>query len=70
MLVDQKVDYSRSRNLILTSIVFITGVSGVKVPVGQASLSGMTLATVVGMILSLVFWLLDKFHLTNDYGND
>jgi uracil permease len=67
VLVDQKVDYSKSRNLMLTAIILIVGVSGVSVPVGLSSLSGMTLATVVGMILSLLFWLLEKAKLTNDF---
>jgi uracil permease len=67
LIVEQKVDYSKAKNLCLTAVVFTVGVSGVKVPVGLASLSGMTLATVVGMILSLIFWLLEKCKLTNDF---
>ena len=67
ILVDQKVDYSKSKNLMLTAIVFTVGVSGIKVPVGLASLSGMTLAAIVGMVLSLVMWALEKARLTNDF---
>lgn len=70
MIVEQKVDYSRAKNLILTAVVFTFGVSGVKIPVGQASLSGMTLATVIGMILSLIFWVLEKAKLTNDFDHE
>ncbi len=70
LLVDQKVDYSRAKNLMLTAVVLIVGVCGVKVPVGQAALSGMTLATIVGMILSLVLWLLEKAKLTNDFDTE
>ena len=32
----------------------------------DVSLSGMTLAAIVGMIMSLVFYAFDKFHLSND----
>ncbi|MCY1713298.1 uracil permease [Caproiciproducens galactitolivorans] len=67
LLVEAKVDYSRSRNLALTSVVFITGLSGVSVPLGSVPLRGMALATIVGMILSLLFYLIDYFHLANDY---
>ena len=67
LLVEAKVDYSRSRNLALTSVVFITGLSGVSVPLGAVPLRGMALATIVGMILSLLFYLIDYFHLANDY---
>ena len=70
MLVDQKVDYSKAKNLCLTAVVFTVGVCGMKIPVGQASLSGMTLATIVGMILSLVFWALEKAKLTNDLDHE
>lgn len=66
ILVDEKVDFGRSRNLILTSVVFITGLSGISVKFGSVQLSGMVLACIVGMILGLIFYFLDKFHLTND----
>ena len=66
ILVDSRVDYGRSRNLILTSVVFVTGLSGIAVNIGNIQLTGMVLACIVGMILSLVFHLLDKMNLTND----
>ncbi len=66
ILVDSKVDFSKSKNLILTSVIFVTGLSSVTVDLGSVKLSGMILACIVGMILSLLFYILDKFHLTND----
>lgn len=66
ILVDSKVDYGNSKNLALTSVIFVTGLSGVTLKFGNFQLSGMVLACVVGMILSLIFHLLEKFHLTND----
>lgn len=66
ILVDSRVDYGRSRNLTLTSVVFVTGLSGIAVKIGNIQLTGMVLACIVGMILSLVFYVLDKLHLTND----
>ena len=66
ILVDSQVDYGRSRNLMLTSIVFVTGLSGIKVNFGNIQLTGMVLACVVAMILSLIFYALDKLKLTND----
>ena len=70
LLVDQKVDYSKAKNLMLTAVVLIVGVCGVKIPVGKAALSGMTLATIVGMILSLLLWALEKAKLTNDFDTE
>lgn len=66
ILVDSRVDYGRSRNLTLTSVVFVTGLSGIAVKFGDIQLTGMVLASVVAMILSLLFFLLDKAELTND----
>ena len=66
MLVDNQVDYSKSRNLALTSVVFIVGLSGIALNLGNVKLTGMVLACVVAMILSLIFYILDKLHLTND----
>lgn len=68
LLVEAGVDYGRSRNLALTSVVFVTGLSGAYVPIGEYQLSGLTLATLVGMILGLSFFILDKLKLTNDRG--
>ena len=66
ILVDAQVDYGKSRNLTLTSVVFVTGLSGIAVNFGDVQLTGMVLACVVAMILSLIFYILDKLKLTND----
>lgn len=66
MLVESKVDYSRARNLILTSIVLIVGISGASITIGSVTLKGMALATIVSIILSLCFKLLDVMGLAND----
>ena len=59
ILVDGRVDYGRSRNLALTSVIFVTGLSGISVRFGQIELKGM--------VLSLLFYVLDRFKLTNDF---
>ena len=66
ILVDAKVDYSKNRNQALTSVIFVTGLSGAALKIGNIELTGMVLACVVGMALSLVFYVLDRMHLTND----
>lgn len=66
ILVDGNVDYSKSRNQALTSVIFVTGLSGIAVKIGNIQLTGMVLACVVGMLLSLIFYILDKLQLTND----
>lgn len=66
ILVDKKVDYSKNSNLILTSVVFVAGLSGLTLTIGTISISGMTLAAVTAMIISLIFHLLNKAGLMND----
>ena len=66
ILVDSRVDYGRSRNLTLTSVVFVIGLSDIAVNIGNIQLTGMVLACITGMALSLVFYVLDRLKLTND----
>jgi len=66
MLVEAKIDYSRSQNLILTCIVLVIGLSGTSINIGKVSLSGMGLATIVAIILSLFFKVINVLHLAND----
>ena len=70
LMVDAQIDYSKPRNLAMTSVVFVVGLSGIAIRIGSAQLSGMSLAAVTGMILGLCMYLLDKFHLTNEYEDD
>ena len=66
ILVDSQVDYSKSRNMAMTSVIMVTGLSGIKVQFGSIQLTGMVLACVVWMLMGLIFYVLDKFNLTND----
>ncbi|WP_138754679.1 uracil permease [Paenibacillus sinopodophylli] len=67
MLVESKVDYSKPTNLFLTTVVLVTGLSGVKLTIGEFSLTGMALATVVAILLSLLFKLFEVLKLSNDF---
>ena len=66
LLVDKKVDYANNKNLVLTSVVFVTGLSGVTLSIGGVAFSGMVLASVVAVLISLVFALFSHFHMAND----
>lgn len=66
MLVETKVDYGKARNLILTTIVLVIGISGTAVEFGSFRMSGMALATVIAILLSLFFKLLDVLKLSNE----
>ncbi len=63
LFVEQKVDFSMNRNMVLGAITFIAGVSGASIHLASIQLNGMALAATVGITLSLVFWAFDKLRL-------
>ena len=63
MLVESKIDYGQPKNLILTSVVLIVGVSGMSINLGAVTLAGMGLATVVAIVISLIFAIFDVLGL-------
>lgn len=65
MLIDSNVDYSKTRNLILSAIVLILGVGEGKIVMGPVELEGMGLATMAAILLSLFFLLIDKLGISN-----
>jgi uracil permease len=66
MLIEKQVDYTKPRNLILTSVVLVSGISGAAVKLGTVELRGMALGTVVAICLSLLFWGFDQLGIAND----
>ncbi len=66
MFIEKHVDFTKSKNLILTAVTMITGLSGATIAVGPIQLKGMGLATVVAIVFSLVFLVFEKTHLDNE----
>ncbi len=58
LLVESGIDYSHSRNLILSSVVLVVGIgmesTGTTIPVGDYVLPGMAAATLLGIVLNLI----------------
>jgi uracil permease len=54
MLVDAKVDFSETRNLIIASVILVIGIGGAKIHLGPVEIGEMSLATYVGVLLNLV----------------
>lgn len=65
MFVEQKVDFSKNRNMVLGAITFVLGVSGAAINIGSVQIKGMAFAAIAGVALSLAFWLFDKIGLMN-----
>ena len=63
--VEQKVDFSKNSNMVLGAVTFVAGVSGASITIGTVQLKGMALAAIVGVVLSLIFWILGKIGLLN-----
>jgi len=64
--IEKNVDFSKSRNLILTSVIFIVGLSGIKISLGSVELKGMGLATIVAIVISICFIIFDAIGIMNE----
>ena len=57
MLVSNRVDFSKARNLMIVSAVLVVGVgmetAGIKIPVGVYELPGMATSAIIGVVLNL-----------------
>lgn len=58
LLVKSGIDFSHSRNLILSSVVLVVGIGmdtgGYTIPIGKYTIPGMALATFLGIVLNLI----------------
>ncbi|BCV24732.1 MAG TPA: uracil permease [Firmicutes bacterium] len=54
MLVESQVDFSQTRNLILASVILVIGIGGAELHIGSFNVSGMPLATLIGIVLNLI----------------
>ena len=64
--IEEKVDFAKSRKLILASVIFIVGLSGIKLTIGAFEIKGMGLATLVAIVLSISFIIFDKLGIMNE----
>ncbi|HHZ14363.1 MAG TPA: purine/pyrimidine permease [Clostridiales bacterium] len=54
-LSEAKIDFSKSRNLIVVSLMLVMGLSGVEFTIVQGvTLSGMSLAAIIGVVLNKI----------------
>ena len=55
VLIDSKVDFSKTRNLIIVSVMAVIGLGGAAIQITeQATLSGMALSMIFGVVLNLI----------------
>ncbi|MBF8984224.1 uracil permease [Lutibacter sp. B2] len=53
-LVEHKVDFTQSRNLIICAVILVLGLGGASIHLGSFSIEGMALAAIIGIILNKV----------------
>lgn len=54
VLIKDRTDFSKSRNLIIASVMLVIGLGGAVLDLGQIILSGTALSAMVGIILNLI----------------
>ncbi|PRR86569.1 uracil permease [Clostridium luticellarii] len=58
VLVEEKIDFSRNRNLILSSVIIVIGIGGASlnfnVGGSPVQISGVALASIIGIVLNLI----------------
>jgi len=54
ILIDNKIDFDRKKNLIIASVILVVGIGGLVFKVGAFTFSAMALATVLGIFLNLI----------------
>ncbi|MDP3560079.1 MAG: uracil permease [Legionellaceae bacterium] len=63
MLIEKKVDYTQAKNLALTSLVLVSGVSGANIRMADVEIKGMVLGTLVAVAFSLILYILSRLGL-------
>ncbi|WNF35529.1 uracil permease [Bacillaceae bacterium IKA-2] len=55
MLIENKIDFGKKRNLIISSVILVIGIGGAFIQVSEnVQIPGMALATIIGIILNLI----------------
>lgn len=54
ILVDNKVDFNRKRNLMIASVILVIGIGNAYLQIGTFQFTGIGVATVMGILLNLI----------------
>lgn len=55
MLIDNKIDFGKKRNLMIASVILVVGIGGAFIQISdQFQIAGMALATIIGIGLNLI----------------
>jgi len=51
VLINNKIDFSKQRNLIIAAVILVSGIGGLSISFGKVTIAGMALSAIIGIIL-------------------
>ena len=70
-LIENQIDFSKSRNLIITAVILVCALSGVVIPISStASITSLAVASIAGIVLNIIFPSCDYVEKTKKGGDE
>ena len=70
-LIENQIDFSKSRNLIITAVILVCALSGVVIPINEtAKITSLAVASIVGIVLNIIFPSCDYVEKTEKGGDE
>ena len=70
-LIENQIDFSKSRNLIITAVILVCALSGVVIPINAtAKITSLAVASIVGIVLNIIFPSCDYVEKTEKGGDE
>lgn len=70
-LIENQIDFSKSRNLIITAVILVCALSGVAIPINAtAKITSLAVASIAGIVLNIIFPSCDYVEKTKQGGDE
>ena len=70
-LIENQIDFSKSRNLIITAVILVCALSGVVIPINEtAKITSLAVASIAGIVLNIIFPSCDYVEKTEKGGDE
>ena len=70
-LIENQIDFSKSRNLIITAVILVCALSGVVIPINEgAKITSLAIASIAGIVLNIIFPSCDYVEKTEKGGDE
>ena len=70
-LIENQIDFSKSRNLIITAVILVCALSGVAIPINAtAKITSLAVASIAGIVLNIIFPSCDYVEKTEKGGDE